>query len=367
MRDATSHSHAAILAPVFALLASLPAAAHAQQAANAATQGSASSNPTHTIANVDAPISVAWPARRAWTDGAESEYGQFVATIGHAVAAGRCHTLAGCLNNPRINPLFEAGARPLHFRADCADTPYTLRAYFSYRKGLPFAYMRAMRGHGHDRRYFTDARPDGVRLWTQFRSPRELIQSIGSDVHSGYFRLAPEVDDGDFYQTSVDRNGIRPGTMYYNPNGHVLVVYEIQADGDILLFDGHPDNSLSHPHFTERLPLGSARLGGGFKNFRPFVFANGSIVRTPNAQIPAFGGGAQFDHARYAVAGQSTTFHSWVRARVATDQALYALRSATPRARCAAHCAPDAALRRALRVDTTPPAHLDTRRRVAVR
>ena len=95
MRDATSHSHAAILAPVFALLASLPAAAHAQQAANAATQGSASSNPTHTIANVDAPISVAWPARRAWTDGAESEYGPVVATIGHAVAAGRGHTLAG--------------------------------------------------------------------------------------------------------------------------------------------------------------------------------------------------------------------------------------------------------------------------------
>ena len=65
---------------------------------------------------------------------------------------------------------------------------------------------------------------------------------------------AADVDDGDFYQTSVDRRGIRPGTMYYDPNGHVLVVYDIRPDGDILMFDGHPDNSLSHRRFSARLP-----------------------------------------------------------------------------------------------------------------
>jgi hypothetical protein len=362
MRDATRHRRAITIA-TFALTTAVPIAARAQRASEPTEH--ASTRASAAAVGIDAPTAVSWRVRRAWTDAAEREYGNFVATIGQAVAAGRCHTLSRCLNNPAINPLHEAGSRPLRFRADCADTPYTLRAYFAYRKGLPFAYMRAVRGHGHDRRYLQDAQPDGVRLWTEFSTPRHLIESIGSEVHSGFFRLAPDVEDGDFYQTSVDRNGIRPGTMYYNPNGHVLVVYAIQPDGEILLFDGHPDNSLTHPHFTERLPLGSAAYGGGFKNFRPFVLENGSIVRTPNSQIPAFGGGAQFDHARYAVAGRSVTFHSWVRARVATDQALYALHTATTRARCEARCAPDAATRRSLPRPARRPVDLDRVRDIA--
>ena len=335
MRDLTRNRRAIPLA--FAMLGSMAIAtnAHAQTPSR------------HAAASIDLPVAQSWPARGSWNDAAETQYGQFVTTIGRAVAAGRCRTLAACLNNPSINPLFEAGARPLRFRADCADTPYTLRAYFAYRNGLPFAYSRRMTGQGHDVRYLRDARPEGVRLWTDFATPRELIQSIGSDVHSGYFRSAPSVEDSDFYQTSVDRNGIRPGTMYYDPNGHVLVVYEIAADGEILMFDGHPDNSLSHPHFTDRRALGSASQGGGFKNFRPFSYQSGRIVRAANAAIPAFGGAVQYDHRRYAVGNAPATFYEWVRASLATTSASVALNTATRRARCATNCAASGVVRRA--------------------
>ena len=56
-----------------------------------------------------------------------------------------------------------------------------------------------------------------------------------------------------------------PGTVFYDPNGHVLVVYEVTAQGEVRLFDGHPDNSLSHPTLSARQELGPARFGGGFR------------------------------------------------------------------------------------------------------
>ena len=275
-----------------------------------------------TAQSLDLPTAIAWPAEHEWDDAMESRYSDFVATIGRAVAAGRCGTLSHCLNNPSINPLFIRSGRRVHIHADCADVPYTLRAWFAYRNHLPFAYARTMRGSGHDPRYLRNARATGTRLWTNFATPRDVLQSISSDVHSGFLRTAPDIEDSDFYQTTVDRRGIRPGTSYYDPNGHVLVVYEIHDDGEILMFDGHPDNTLSHPRFSERYFLGSARSGGGFKNFRPISWQNGVLVRWRNVEIPTFGGVEQFDATRRVGTIGAVTFHAWVRARMATASAV---------------------------------------------
>ncbi len=96
MRDATRQYRTLSLATLFALtLATVAPAANAQSAA-----------PTSNTIGMDSPMAVAWPVRRAWSDAAEVEYGQFVSTIGHAVAAGRCHSLSACLNDPNINPLY---------------------------------------------------------------------------------------------------------------------------------------------------------------------------------------------------------------------------------------------------------------------
>lgn len=267
---------------------------------------------------LDQPTNVAWRVTRSWDAAAEHEFGEFIHAIGTAVAAHRCHTLAGCLNNPAINPLLEPGTARFRMRADCADVPYMLRAYFAYRKGLPFAYAARVRGRGHDVRYMRDVRPDGSRQWTDFPTPRAMITAIRSDVHSGFFRASATTGVSDYYPIAIVPGSIRPGTVYYDPNGHVLVVYEVRPNGDILLFDGHPDNSVTAKVFNERLAVGTAWMQGGFQNFRPLGFRNGLVVRTPNEMLPDYDQTAQHERNGYAVRGTRTGYHAWVRATLAS-------------------------------------------------
>jgi hypothetical protein len=223
------------------------------------------------------------------------------------------------LNNPALNPLYELGARPLRVTSDCADVPYTLRAYFAYRYRLPFAWAREMVGAGRDPRYMSGAHPVGLHVWTEFRTPRRLIEGISSEVHSGYLRTAPNVEDSDFYQAALTPGAIRPGTVYYDPNGHVLIVYEIRPDGEVLMFDGHPGNWVTQSSLTRRHVIGTWHSGGGFKNFRPIAVRNGRVVRTPNAQIADYGGYAPFDRDARRVAGVAVPFEVYVRSRLARN------------------------------------------------
>src|SRR5579885_2570971 len=87
-------------------------------------------------------ISRAWPVERAWDPAAEAEFSAFVAALGEAVAAWRCRTLAACLQDPGANLLYDPiDDETLNVSADCADLPYLLRAYFAFKKHLPFAFV----------------------------------------------------------------------------------------------------------------------------------------------------------------------------------------------------------------------------------
>lgn len=266
---------------------------------------------------LDDPMSSSWPMSRSWTPAAERDFGRFVARIGAAVAAGRCGTLERCLNNPAINPLHQPGARPLRIHADCADVAYVLRAYYSYRSGLPFAWTSHMVGNGRDPRYMLHTRSAGRSFWFESPTPRHLLENIGSTVHSGYFRLSPEDNDGDTYVAAVNREAIHPGTTYYNPNGHVLVVWDVAANGTVRFIDGHPDNSLTHPEFSIRQPRGAGYMGGGFRNFRPLVVRDGLVVALPNRDIAHFGGRTQYAVSDLTGTGQRQ-FVAWVQSRLAT-------------------------------------------------
>lgn len=282
--------------------------------------------PPAVSAKLDLPIEQVWPALHAWDGVAEAQYGEFISTIGQAIAAGKCRTLRDCLNDPAINPLYEDTAQALRFHADCADVPYILRAYYAYRHDLPFSYARAMQGRGRDARYYRDAHPQGLRTWRESKTPRQLLHGLSSAVHSGFFRTAPAVASADFYQTAIDRNAVRPGTMFYDPNGHVLVVYTLRPDGEVLTFDGHPDGYLTYGRLTEKNVRGGVTQGGGFKNFRPITCQNGRVVQAKNAAITGFGGTAPFDRSRYQVDGQPVGFHAWVRAELAADRSRLARR-----------------------------------------
>lgn len=270
---------------------------------------------------LDAPTAAVWQGQQSWDSAAESRYGEFVAAIGRAVADRRCRTLAACLNDPAINPLWSRMPAKLRLHADCADVPYILRAYFALHEDLPFAYARSMHGRGRDVRYYKDARPAGLCSWLEAPTPRTLLQGLSRKVHSGYFRTAPEIESADFYQTRIDRNAIHPGTLYYDPNGHVVVVYALRPDGDVLFFDGHPDGFLTHGVLSEKNVRGGASQGGGFKNFRPITVQHSgpqsAIVQAQNAQIPEYGGATPFDHSQYVISGRPVGFHTWVRAKLA--------------------------------------------------
>ena len=268
------------------------------------------------ITPIDQPMAQSWPAVNQWSDSLEREYEQFVAGLGRAIAEHRCRQLDDCLRNPGANTLYDA-ATDSHFdlHVDCADLPYVLRAYFAFKRRLPFGFVSEIRGDaGRDPRYTLNIHPAGFRTWQQFPTPRALLRDIGSMVHSGMYRTAPQIEESDFYQVGVSRRAIHPGTIFYDPNGHVLVVTEVRTDGQIYLMDGHPDGTLTYKRFGEAFVTGTARLGGGFKNFRPQRWHNGHIERVRNAEIAAFDGAAQFDRTGYLVEGNAIGYHAWIRA-----------------------------------------------------
>jgi len=265
----------------------------------------------------DRPMTEAWPVSRSWDAAAEAEYGRWVQTLGRAVESHRCRTLAACLDSPAINPLYAPGRRST-FRADCADVPYILRAFFSWRRKLPFVHTAAVRGERptRDGRYALTNRPTATRRWSDYATPRRLLHDLGSTVHSGFFRMRPELDDSDTYPVRVDRHAIHPGTAFYDPDGHVLVVYEVRPDGEVRLIDGHPGGSFTARRFSALLTLGSSWQGGGFRNFRPVLLRRGAVIRPHNTELPDFDPMVQHDPARWVVRGRRLGYHDWVRVRL---------------------------------------------------
>ncbi len=265
----------------------------------------------------DSPIAEAWPGRSTWTPAAEADYGRFVAAIGQGFASRRCHRLDGCLLDATVNPLAAPGDRRLGLRPDCADLAYTLRAYFAFKRDLPFGWVRTMRGGGGDPRYLLRGAPAAWSQWTRFATPRAVLTAVPSHVHSGMFRLSAEDESGDTYAARIDRAGVRPGTNFYDTDGHVLVVYAVDASGEVHFIDGHPDGSITRKRLDATFIAGSARWGGGFRNWRPQRVADGVVIRARNHELCDHDPRTQYDRAAYVVDGVPARYDAWVRDRLA--------------------------------------------------
>jgi hypothetical protein len=75
---------------------------------------------------------------RGWEENDHGDWQQFVATLGQAVEDKRCSTVDSCMLSSANILRDETDMAAFHY-ADCADFPYYLRTYFSYKKGLPFS------------------------------------------------------------------------------------------------------------------------------------------------------------------------------------------------------------------------------------
>lgn len=282
------------------------------------------------VSTLNQPMRVIWPAVNRWNDRMEREYSEFVLRLGQAVAQHRCGRLDVCLRNREYNTLYDAAADGrLALDVDCGDLPYILRAYFAFKRRLPFGFVAYVSGRGSDPRYMLNVRPFQWRTWQQFDTPRRMLRDMVSYVHTGIYRIPGEVETGDMYPPLITRHAIVPGTTYYDPNGHVLVVVEVRNDGTVFLMDGHPDGSLTYKRFGEAFALGPRILEGGFKNFRPLTWDGTTLRRATNVEIPDYGGATQWSQAAWQVGLDGgvrlpdggvgpRTYHQWVRDALAT-------------------------------------------------
>src|SRR5271157_2196777 len=101
-------------------------------------------------------------------------------------------------------------------------------------------------------------------------------------------------DNNDFYTVPLTQETLRPGAIYADPYGHVLMLVRRvpQADGAAGVFlavDAEPDGSVTRKRFWRGnfLFVHDPTLGNpGFKRFRPIVReANGTLRRLSNDEI----------------------------------------------------------------------------------
>ena len=73
----------------------------------------------------------------------------------------------------------------------------------------------------------------------------------------------------DFYSPALQPGSIRPGTVIYDTNGHVGIVYRVDAAGRIYYMDAHPDFTITAASMAPQFGQSPTALGGGLKNWRP--------------------------------------------------------------------------------------------------
>ncbi|MGR9101388.1 MAG: hypothetical protein ACU826_12560, partial [Gammaproteobacteria bacterium] len=185
--------------------------------------------------------------------------------------------------------------RNLPLTPDCADLPYTLRAYFAWKVGLPVSFRNCGRGSSH-----APPRCGAAIVKSDFtqgiKSQHDFVRIsrlLADTVHSGSARTGLDDEVTDQYPIALNRETIWPGTVYADPYGHVLVVVEWVPQtgtdtGMLLVADAQPDNSVTRKQAWEGTMLfaESNSAGAGFKAFRPLVRkASGGWRTLSNAEL----------------------------------------------------------------------------------
>jgi len=286
--------------------------------------------------DISAPTGSIRVLREAWSDADERGYSEFIKGLGRA----NCRTIDQCLKNP-ANPFGRSDPPGSFWRADCADLPYFLRGYYAWKRGLPFSYINAVspKGSTRDIRYTTRGNDIASRrdILTGSTSGAALLRDLRDTISSAMYRLHPDMEGTDLYPTRIDRKSIKPGSVLYDPNGHVAVVYDVESDGRILFMDAHPDNSLTRGTYGRKFVRSSPGMGAGFKNWRPLklegavrtpegLLVGGRVTFAKNADLPDysveqfFGNVARTEEDRqwssgpFVLEGQNVDYYDYVRA-----------------------------------------------------
>lgn len=295
----------------------------------------------------------------AWTEAHERQFGQFVARLGDAVERRECGKVDTCLKST-ANLYYGTDPAGLKYYSDCADLPYYLRGYFAWKNGLPFSVSAEIKPSPLNTEKVKDVRytPQGNMVTKRYDvltkngvfkntypNALEILNNIVPGLtFSASLRMAGNEDTDlftDFYPTRLNRQAIRPGTVIYDPNGHVAIIYKISDDGRIFYIDAHPDNSLTMGMFTPKFARSNPNQGAGFKNFRPLTlvdakvdssgaYAGGKIVAARNSELPLYGqeqfygthpDSAGWSKGKFIFNGQQVNFYDYVRLALTEGEA----------------------------------------------
>lgn len=236
-----------------------------------------------------------------WTEADERDYSAFIQAIGRS----GCNTVDSCLKGSG-NSFRDTDPPGVSFYSDCAQLPYVLRAYFAWKRGLPFSYESGIspRGASSDIRYSLNGNEVTGRtdVLTGSTDGYRLLRQLIGAISTASYRIHPALEhpkESDLYSAALRIGSIRPGTIIYDPDGHVATVYEVQRDGRIQYMDGHPDNTVTRGTYDLRFVRAPPAVGAGFKNWRPSqlvgysrgsdgALLGGHIVLASNAEIPDF-------------------------------------------------------------------------------
>ena len=138
------------------------------------------------------------------------------------------------------------------------------------------------------------AKPPAPKRLGLAASFAEYLPDVGDVVQTGAVRVSANDDNTDFYTVPLTQETLRPGTVYADPYGHVLMLVQRvpQSDGAAGVFlavDAEPDGTVTRKRFWRGnfLFVHDPTLGSpGFKRFRPIVREqNGALRRLTNAEI----------------------------------------------------------------------------------
>jgi hypothetical protein len=268
-----------------------------------------------------APRAVAgsvWPVRHAWTRATENLFSAWIEKLfdDPLDATPSWPALHEVLRDRKRNVLFDylglgEDEMKMVLRPDCADLPYFLRAYFAFKMGLPFGFSNCSRGGGgrapqcfqwYSIQNARAERPSTTGQEADTASKRaglvpgfgQFMHTVADTVHSGTARTALNSDNTDYYPVALSQQTLRPGVVYADPYGHVLMIVRRVPEKDgsagiILAVDGQPDGTVARKRFWRGnfLFAQDPALGGpGFKRFRPVMREpNGALRRLTNSEI----------------------------------------------------------------------------------
>jgi hypothetical protein len=306
-------------------------------------------------------LNTSWKiTKTSWSTQDEKSYQEFIQSIGEAIGSRKCNTVTSCMNSS-ANSYRKSDPEGLAYRADCADFPYFLRAYFAWKNGLPFSLaiemdLRNVPGNeGRDIRYspygnVVDERYAMTADNGQMKNALFILNKlIPNSVSSANFRTHYANDSVDLftdqYPVQISRDSIQPGSMIYDPNGHVAVVYKVTDDGKVYFIDAHPDNSATSGTFSNKFVRSHPGQGAGFKKWRPLrlegaqvtpqgFYLGGKIVAASNRELADYSVEQFFGNkipnateqtvdwkkAEFLIDGKNLTYYEFIRQKMSIGQ-----------------------------------------------